>query len=274
MYTLKAVGADPEFFLADKKGTPVPAIGLIGGTKDEPKRIFDNDEFSAVQEDNVMVEYNIKPAQTAEDFLANHLSVQAYLQKMINEKNLVPLIRPSMTFTPAQLAHKQAQTMGCEGDFNAWTDRANFIISPKDMGLIRVAGGHVHVSFEVDGKKADKMHHLEVVRMLDLALGLPSVMLDDDIIRRRYYGRAGAFRPKMYGVEYRTLSNFWLTSDRYTKWVFNQVLWAFFRLKNKKHAEPTDGLYIQQAINGAQQGSAWALIEKYEIPMPEGFVKK
>lgn len=274
MYTLKSVGADPEFFLADNKGKPVPAVGLIGGTKDEPKFIFPGDTFSAVQEDNVMVEYNIAPAQTAEEFVKNHLIVQAYLDKAIKEKGLVPLLKPSAVFTKEQLESQQAQDIGCIPDFDAWLDRPNDRLSVKTLGLNRVAGGHVHVSYEFEGKRPDKYHQIEAVRMLDLALGVPSLMLDDDNIRRRYYGKAGAFRPKTYGVEYRTLSNFWLVNDNLLKWVFNQVIWAFLRLKNKKFIDTLDQNAIQNAINGWNRSSAWKLIEKYEIPMPNGFVKQ
>ncbi len=38
-------------------------------------------------------------------------------------------------------------------------------------------------------------------------------MYDKDTERRGMYGKAGAFRPKPYGVEYRTLSNAWLSND-------------------------------------------------------------
>lgn len=274
MYTLKAVGADPEFFLADKNGKPVPAVGLIGGTKDEPKFIFENDEFSAVQEDNVMVEYNIKPSQTAEEFVNNHLIVQAYLDKAIKEHSLVPLVKPSAVFTKEQLNNKQAQEIGCIPDFNAWTDRPNSPLTAKSLGTTRVAGGHVHVSYEFKGERPDKYHQIEAVRMLDLALGVPALMLDDDTIRRRYYGKPGSFRPKMYGVEYRTLSNFWLTDNKLMRWVFNQVLWTFLRLKNNKPIIAMDHIRIQNAINGWDRNLAWKLITEYEIPMPEGFVKQ
>ena len=48
--------------------------------------------------------------------------------------------------------------------------------------------------------------------MLDVYLGLDSLTYDKDVERRELYGKAGAFRPKEYGVEYRVLSNAWLIS--------------------------------------------------------------
>ena len=37
------------------------------------------------------------------------------------------------------------------------------------------------------------------------------------------YGKAGAFRPKTYGVEYRTLSNAWLFSKKLQSFVYRGV---------------------------------------------------
>jgi hypothetical protein len=52
--------------------------------------------------------------------------------------------------------------------------------------------------------------------MLDLFLGATSVLIDHDptsAARRILYGGAGNHRPcPKYGVEYRTLSNFWIAS--------------------------------------------------------------
>ena len=51
-------GCDPEFFLKDKTGKFISAIGLVGGSKEEPKAIGNG---CFVQEDNVAVEFNIPP---------------------------------------------------------------------------------------------------------------------------------------------------------------------------------------------------------------------
>ncbi len=268
MYNLQAVGSDPEFFLANQNQKPVPAIGLIGGSKHEPKFIND-DGFSAVQEDNVMVEYNTKPAKTAEEFVHNHLVVQAYLDKLMQEKKLVPLIKPAAKFTKKDLDHEQAQQIGCSPDWNAWTVQPNVALTAKDLGQIRVSGGHVHVSYSFNGENPSKDSQIKLVRMLDLAEGVPSVLLDGDILRKQFYGRAGSFRPKTYGVEYRTLSNFWINSPELMKWVFNQVVWTFIQLKNNTALETFDEASVQKAINTNDKDIALKLIDKYKIPMPE-----
>ena len=80
---------------------------------------------------------------------------------------------------------------------------------------LRSCGGHVHV-----GTKHDPIH---VVKAMDIYLGVPSLKLDPDKQRRKLYGKAGAFRFKSYGVEYRTLSNFWIWSKELQEWVFKQT---------------------------------------------------
>ena len=62
------------------------------------------------------------------------------------------------------------------------------------------------------------------VLKLDLYLGIPSIILDPEgSMRRRMYGKAGAFRKKSYGLEYRVLSNFWIFDEKYIYWIFEAV---------------------------------------------------
>ncbi|OYV41139.1 MAG: hypothetical protein B7Z80_02685 [Rhodospirillales bacterium 20-64-7] len=58
---------------------------------------------------------------------------------------------------------------------------------------------------------------------MDYFLGIHSLLWDKDGTRRKLYGKAGAFRPKPYGMEYRVLSNRWLDSPDLTRWVYNTV---------------------------------------------------
>lgn len=64
------LGSDPEFFLKSKENNEViSSIGLIGGTKDVPKSL--GEEGYYVQEDNVLVEFNIPIARTAKELVYN-----------------------------------------------------------------------------------------------------------------------------------------------------------------------------------------------------------
>ena len=54
-----------------------------------------------------------------------------------------------------------------------------------------------------------------------LSSSLTSRKWDKDRIRSTMYGKFGAYRPKHYGVEYRTLSNTWVDHEDRRRFVFN-----------------------------------------------------
>src|SRR5690606_5853835 len=86
----------------------------------------------------------------------------------------------------------------------------------------RTCGGHIHIGYD----SPDFIVSEDIVHAMDTVLGLESINLDKDDRRREMYGKAGCFRVKDYGVEYRTLSNFWLQSDELKKWAYNKTLEA------------------------------------------------
>jgi hypothetical protein len=58
---------------------------------------------------------------------------------------------------------------------------------------------------------------LDTVKMLDLFVGIPAVLIEQGQtprLRRRMYGKAGSFRYTPYGLEYRVLSNFWMAAPQ------------------------------------------------------------
>jgi hypothetical protein len=58
---------------------------------------------------------------------------------------------------------------------------------------------------------------------MDLYLGVPSVLMDQGEQRKKMYGAAGAHRVKSYGVEYRTLSNFWIFEEKLIRWAWDNT---------------------------------------------------
>lgn len=208
------IGADPELFLTNG-GRLISAIDRIGGSKQEP---LDIGEGCAIQEDNVAAEFCIPPAEKVEDFIKSIQYATNYIRAIARDYQLDLAIGiASYSFDKDQLAHPKAQEFGCDPDYNAWTLEMNPRPQATDACL-RSAGGHVHI-----GTKKDI---IEVVKCADLYLGVPSTLKDSDTKRRQLYGNAGCFRPKPYGVEYRTLSNFWIWSVRNIEWVFKQTVKA------------------------------------------------
>lgn len=65
-----------------------------------------------------------------------------------------------------------------------------------------------------------------MVKLLDIFLGIPSVIIDPDKKRRELYGKAGAFRLTKYGVEYRTLSSYMMSEDYILNLVWDLLIFA------------------------------------------------
>jgi hypothetical protein len=215
------LGSDAEVFLMDNDGTPVPVCGLIGGTKESPLVPY---EGYGLQEDNVMAEFNIPPASTKEEWCENIATGLQITQEFCNPYQLN--ICPSVEFPEEILMQNiQAMTFGCSPFFDVW-EKKNTTFKAKDVGNLRFAGGHIHISWE---NPTDMEQRIRVGRMCDLFLLIPSLSEDEDQIRRDYYGRPGFIRPKVYGIEYRSLSNYWLTNPGI---IWDRVKGMFLALEN------------------------------------------
>jgi hypothetical protein len=197
------IGADPELFI-EKDGEIISAEGLVGGSKEEPMYI--SDEGHALQEDNVMVEYNIPPAKTLQEFVQHNNFVLNYLKEKFEKDGITINTSVSANLNNKYLKSKQAKTFGCEPDFNIYSRNAN--TPPSSKSKLRCCGGHIHIG--LPNRFCETDHTIEITKLLDATLGLLSVLKDDDNERRSMYGRAGSVRFKNYGFEYRTLSNFWI----------------------------------------------------------------
>lgn len=246
------IGADPEFFLKNKDGHQ-SAIGLIGGSKHEPKPL-DKEGF-AILEDNVAVEFNIAPAHNHEEFIKNIQYVLKELHKTLPQYEFST--ESAVIFPKEQLQHPQAQEFGCEPDFNVWTMEPNPRPAAPNQDL-RSAGGHVHIGTELDS--------IEVIKAMDLFVGVPSIEKDKHgAMRRQLYGKAGACRFKSYGVEYRTLSNFWIFSKELIEWVYNQTQKALEFVEKGNTVDEKTGLLIQAAINTSNKDAYGLLMDTYRL---------
>lgn len=152
----------------------------------------------------------------------------------------------------------------CEPDFNAWTEMIN--PTPGTGTNLRSCGFHIWVGYE----SPNDMESLNIIKALDLFVGVPSVLQEPDNERKSLYGKAGACRiNKKIGVEYRSTSNYLLQDRTLIDWAFNNTLAAIDFVNN-------GGVYlfdmeekelIVNSINYSNKDSAQALIEKYQIKL-------
>jgi nucleoside-diphosphate-sugar epimerase len=97
---------------------------------------------------------------------------------------------------------------------------------------------------------------------LNLDRIIPSVLMDEGELRKQLYGKAGALRYKEYGVEYRTLSNFWIFKEELIRWVWRNTARA---LENVSMDYTPYADEIQQAINNSDKVLAKKLIDQFQL---------
>jgi hypothetical protein len=252
-------GADPEFFVAKiaktdkvlpvpeghpdyyaylarnlRAGKPpwkaghdvVPICGLLGGTKDKPIPIPGLGEGFMMQEDGVAAEFNIPPTNDPHTFVVSIDKALSHICKQLRRKSVdsvrVNCIELKEDWITSNAAIKQ---IGCDPDFCAYDANPNI---PRELaegvvGLTRGAGGHIHI-----GYPTELCPQPVLVQLLDAVVGLSMLPHDKQGKRRVWWGKAGIFRVKPYGIEYRTLSNFWIWSPHFGR----HILWHIKALLN------------------------------------------
>lgn len=261
------IGADPELFVRGPKGTPVTAHGLIPGDKKAPFKVNDG----AVQVDGMALEYNIDPSPYTDfdAFNSKIVSVMKQMHDMLPEGHKF-MIQPSVQFDPTyynENVPQEAKELGCDPDFCAYSEDI-FAPNPRpdgDSGL-RSAAGHIHIGWGAD-IPVDSEEHINVcrhiVKNLDATVGLGMLLIDGDTERRKLYGKAGAYRPKTYGVEYRTPSNAWVGSREKRRWIHVLTQDA---INNARVARPffktmeEAGFDVQSIINNGDADQARSLL--------------
>ena len=200
------IGFDPEFFVAQKGyRTPIPVCGLIGGTKAAPKSLPMDGYF--YHEDNVVAELGVPPASDPYEACEVLTTGMNLLNAKLKEKGLRKIYHAEYEFSPEQLNTPQAREFGCDPDYDAYTGGVKPRRGVPDFGAYRFAGGHIHLGGTFNCPA------FVVALLCDLALATRGYINDDNLRRREWYGRAGSFRVKDYGIEYRTLDSMWTKYD-------------------------------------------------------------
>jgi hypothetical protein len=182
-----------------------------------------------VQVDGMALEFGIDPARNKTEFVYRINDVLSQLREMLPEGHSLS-VSSIAKFSPEVMAAQpeEALELGCDPDYNAYTfDKNPRPVLPDPN--IRSAGGHVHIGWGANFPVRDQ-RHIEacaaIAAEMDYYMGAASLAWDKDALRRSIYGAAGAFRPKPYGMEYRSGSNQWLKSDELIGFVFNTTIRA------------------------------------------------
>lgn len=272
------VGADPELFVMKMHDgcnlNPVSAHNLMPGTKENPVRV----DYGAIQVDGVAAEFNIDPASSAEEFSLFREAVVNQMLDVIRENGSYHLVaQPTAFFDQEYFDSLPAgvKVLGCTPDYNAWTLRTNE--PPHTDQPFRTGGGHLHVGWGnfFDDTSRDNDHFMDcvdAVRQLDMILFPISHLWDRDQKRRELYGKAGAFRSKQYGVEYRPLSNAWVGNEKIERWLFETIQRSMGLLFNEGLHFSDDEICLdffdsKKFDDDDLYGYLWYMSHKYGTPV-------
>lgn len=208
-------GSDPEFMLEKEDGTLISAIKVLKGRGKENKIHLGNDQF--VFYDNVLIEFNIAPAYTFRDFEEHFGAALRGANELVAKSGAKLKQQSSAIFPVSECMDEESQRFGCDPEYSIYkTDKDGIIqqLQPPTLpkgNSFRSCGGHIHIGHPV--ATFNEGNPPMVVKMMDLFVGNTAILINPDRTsdaRRKIYGGAGTHRLADYGLEYRTLSNFWL----------------------------------------------------------------
>lgn len=231
-------GSDPEFMVVQNDQLK-SAIGILP-RKESPDKINGHGFYY----DNVLAEIATKPGNTRQEVVNNTKESLQILANLIGPARFV--IKAASDYPAKELKCDQAKIAGCNPEWGVYSltviDPPEKVVEPKDGYFyfkvpFRTAGGHIHLGSEL---LDDPFEIFNVIRMMDLFLGVPSVFMDTDLTskdRRKAYGLAGSFRAPEEGnrLEYRPLGNFWFSSPEHVELIYDLSAFVLQFVEEKGH---------------------------------------
>lgn len=233
--TEDTIGCDAEGFFVSPDNKPVPVVGLLGGEKGNPLRFTGG----GILEDCVAWEINPDPVKFTEgsrEFVNNITTCLNKVRARAAELDLKVDISSSKLFLKKDLKTEQAMVSGCSPSYDAWE---LVMLDAIDLTTTnhRFASGDLHIGFpEAD---AGRFNRINLIRIMDSIIGMNEIVRTKKTERNKYYGQAGVHRPTDYGVEYKSIGNFWLRSEDRMEWMFHVAEECLQRLRG--YADQTEG---------------------------------
>lgn len=226
--TAPTLGCDPELFF-EKGGNIIGSekvladTGMVADYHRPGGGIYKGNKIVT---DGVQVELNPTPiscrALLAGEIAASFRALRDHLATMqgvaVSFRSVVEVNKQEL-----DALSERSKLLGCAPSRNTYDKEATISV---DLATFRTrsAGGHIHLGLNTGGSLFKARERL--VPILDILLGNTSVLIDRDpqaAERRKTYGRAGEHRLPAHGLEYRTLSNFWLRSYQLMSFVMGMA---------------------------------------------------
>lgn len=217
-------GCDPEFFFRSKK-----TGRIVGSEKVLPEKglpVTSIDSYSKREQaygtnrfvmDGIQAELNVDAFSCRAGFSSTLATSFKALKRHLDKREKQPV---NVVFAPvvgrvtelhlSSLSEK-SRILGCAPSLNVY-EKHDINVDPVKYRY-RSLGGHIHMG--ISSYPYLMANCPQFVEVLDATLGNISVLVDRDTTaknRRKLYGRAGEYRTPKHGLEYRTLSPFWLRS--------------------------------------------------------------
>jgi hypothetical protein len=212
------MGCDPEIFIRGKEAV-FPAWLMLPsklkvGQQNELYLKGTSGERAYAFWDGVQAELVVPPATCLQTLSGNiHAGLNQLHNKIQGFRDTMRLVPDSVVKVGAKRmaeATDEQAALQCDPSENIYGMAGQAIPDTRAMRY-RFAGGHIHFGIGPANRKNGLIERY--VRMLDRMLGVWAVGVAaqyDKPLRRKYYGLAGQYRLPSHGLEYRTLSNFWL----------------------------------------------------------------
>ena len=270
------LGFDPEFFAEDENGNVIPAWMWLPDKENKLYQAYPGDTWGAgyFYWDGFQAEFAVTESptcmQTGVHILQFSLQQLDYLLKKKFPKAHISA-KSTYNIDQATLVNCSAQQVafGCMPSKNAYGEPYRTVANPY-METLRPAGGHIHFGLN-NGEDEESI--VNIVKGMDKIVGVISVALFDGMDnpdRRKLYGRAGEYRTPEHGLEYRVLSNAWLTHPTVAFLVMDIARWALdLYVAKKLHCWQATEQEVQECINTSNAKSARAIVlrnkEVFEI---------
>lgn len=269
------LGTDPECFVLDKEGNPVPAWRFFPPKEKkvatpELATIHGGFTSGAYFRDGYALEFNTSPT-SCRALMANELReiVRLAMKKLPDGYTLTTTPAVKVKREDLEDVPSDCQIFGCDPAYNAYTQ----VLGCVDIDALthewRYGGGHMHIEVPKSWSAEDKFLF---VKLCDLYIGLPLAYIfadDANRQRRRYYGRAGECRFQSYpaaygrdeateGVEYRVPSPQIWNDHRLTGLMFGVMRNLLYRLPRLRETwDPGWEEDLQGQINECDVSKGW-----------------
>lgn len=240
-----STGLDPEFFIGRSTRGVVPAPLLIPDSASETDATiaYDNAAVEIRHHDpRCLTTLNSSIKGSIQKVIRDHFETQ------VSDKNPQTMIlSPAVKLDQSYLDLAELREFGCDPAYqlNERGSPIQFKAGPDPDSPWRCAGYHVHQSVEDHPDYPGDVppaRLAEDVKLADIFLGCLDVMMNEQLnynneakVRRSMgYGRAGEFRTRPFGVEYRVLSP-WPLHSPMTTWFIHSAMRQIFGYDSEKN---------------------------------------